>query len=177
MREGNDMSNSMRNHEGDLNLGRPEVLRYFSSIAGNRAGVLGFIQNMDRVDRWAVDHQEFDCPGSASIAFLLSRVQTVISKNVSVIDQAPRELLGVLAHLTTSRCIFLFHYITHHNAKVLPAIVSVEPQLDDAGRIDLLTLQRRIVVLERAQILDNIFSRKRLAEVSAIMRLGNEKEK
>ena len=57
MRKGNDMSNSMRNHEDDLNLGRPEVLRYFSSMAGNRAGVLGFIQNMDRVDRWAVDHQ------------------------------------------------------------------------------------------------------------------------
>lgn len=177
MREGDDMSNSMRNHEDDLNLGRSEVLRYFSSMAGNRAGVLGFIQNMDRVDRWAVDHQEFDCPGSASIAFLLSRVQTVISKNVSVIDQVPRELLGVLAHLTTSRCVFLFHYITHRNAKVLSAIVSVESQLDDAGRIDLLTLQRRIVALERAQILGDIFSQERLAEVSAIMRLGNEKEK
>lgn len=156
----------------DIDLRRQSVSLHFSALLGSKAG-LNYLAGMDAVDSWAFDHEHTEDAHAADVAWTLARLGSAIQQNIEVLDHAPGELVRVLAHLTTSRSVYVTDYITRHNPQALAAMqLAGEDFENDPVLLEKLVMQRRLVALERAGVLARVFSRERLGEIERIMNLS-----
>ncbi|MFK0093901.1 type IV secretion protein IcmW [Pseudomonas sp. NPDC090592] len=150
-----------------LDLTAHGVLGHFAKSSRN-AQMVKFLVSMDRLDRWAVDFDE-DAPAQQfEIQLLMQELQSFVETYARVLHQVPQAFAELLAHLTSSRCMYLARYAAQHNDAFNAALAPLlAGDLSQPG--DLAAFRRRLDAFSKAHLLSEIFSAERLREISQIM--------
>jgi len=149
----------------ELDLTATGVFQHFVA-SGRRGQVLTFLMALDRLDSWAVDYHETNSPRVFDIQAYLLDLQTFVEASATVLHRVPREFVGVLAHLTTTRCMYLIRYVAQHNPAFLDHLAYLMEGEVDA---DLAAIRRRFEAFSKARVLGEMFSGKRLHRIVSIM--------
>lgn len=151
-----------------LSLSRGEIDGYF--LKGNQnLRLMSFLMALDRVDSWAMDFREDEVPDQIAFRQLLGTLESVMKECVSVLHELPLRMADILAHLTTSRSLYLIRFATQHNPAFLNALAVTLEQHSDAD-LNVAALRRRLEAFAKAHLLGEIFSGARLARILQIMR-------
>ena len=159
-----------------FSLDRAEIRQYFSRLTNDNDQIIQFVLSLDEIDHWALDHDSLGQRSNHDSQLLLNHIENLVSKYAEVFDQTPSDVIRLLAHLTTSRCVYLLNHMAARNDHLMTAIDSVGPELDEDFGIDWMTLQRRRQALSRALLLEDVFSSNRLGEIVSILRGKHEIE-
>lgn len=143
------------------------VFQHFVS-SGRRGQLLTFLLALDRLDRWAVDFEEHSSPQAFEVQLYLNDLGEFVKASASVLHRVPREFGELLAHLTTTRCMYLIRYVGQHNPKFLDELASLLDG-DVGANSDLAAIKRRFEAFSRARLLGEIFSGQRLSRIISIM--------
>lgn len=154
-----------------LDLTAHAVFQHFVS-SGKRGQLLAFLLALDRYDKWTVDFQESTSPQVFDIQHYLQELSLFVADSASVLHRVPRELAEVLAHLTTTRCMYLIRYIGQHNPEFLDSLATLLEQHGEDAHVA--AIRRRFEAFSKARMLGEIFSGKRLSRIVTIM--GNTEE-
>ncbi|MBC3479041.1 hypothetical protein D3C76_431440 [compost metagenome] len=150
-----------------LDLTAHGVLGHFAASSRN-VQLLNFLMAMDRVDRWAVDFDE-DAPGQQfEIQLLMQEIQTFVEAYARVLHRLPQPFAELLAHLTSSRCMYLVRYVAQRNEAFTGALAALLGS-DSAQSMDLAAFRRRLDAFSKTHLLSEIFCGERLREISQIM--------
>jgi hypothetical protein len=152
----------------ECDLTAQRVMEHFGTI--DRHGrVLTFVLALDRMDRWAVDFAELTSPHDFQLQLFLSELARFVHTASAALHRAPAEFAEVLAHLTTSRCLYVMRYLAQRSPHFLEALGDRLESDAAATNLNLLAVRRRLDALERAKLLSEIFSPERLRRIIAIM--------
>lgn len=150
-----------------LDLTAHGVLGHFAKSSRN-AQLVKYLMSMDRLDRWTVDFDE-DAPGQQfEIQLLMQEIQDFIETCAGVLHRVPQPFAEMLAHLTSSRCMYLVRYVAQRNATFTG---SLAPLLagDLSQPADIMAFRRRLDAFSKAHLLSEIFCTERLREITQIM--------
>jgi len=106
----------------------------------------------------------------------LQELATFVERSALALHRVPKEFVELLAHLTTTRCIYLIRYIAQKNPEFLDELTYLIEQ-DDGMNPDVSAIRRRIVAFSNARMLGEIFSGKRLERIVEIMRSYKDEER
>jgi hypothetical protein len=132
--------------------------------------LMNFILSLDRVDRWAVDYDEFNADNRIEIQEVLRAMEDLVQNSVTVLHRVPRQLSEILAYFTTSRCIHLIRHISEKNPEFMEQFTLHLDDLSPDDSVALIAVKRRLEALSKAKVLGDLFSGKRLERITAIMR-------
>ncbi|NIF27668.1 type IV secretion protein IcmW [Pantoea sp. Tr-811] len=150
-----------------LDLTAHGVLGHFAKSSRN-AQLVNFLMSMDRLDRWAVDFNE-DAPAQQfEIQLLMQEIQAFVESCARALHRVPRPFAELLAHLTSSRCVYLMRYVAQHNETFSGALAALL-ESDPNTSADLKAFRHRLDAFSKARLLGEIFSGPRLREISQIM--------
>lgn len=150
-----------------LDLTAHGVLGHFAKSSHN-ARLVHFLTTMDRLDRWAVDFDE-DAPAHQfEIQLLMQEVQAFVEAYARVLHQVPQPFAELMAHLTSSRCMYLVRYVAQRNEAFTGAIAPLLAG-DLSQPAELTAFRGRLEAFSKAHLLSEIFSAERLREISQIM--------
>jgi hypothetical protein len=149
-----------------LDLDIASVWRHFQSAD---SGLLHFLITLDRLDTWAVDFNEMASEKSLEIQAYLVELGQLVRSSASVLHTVPQELAHLLAHLTSSRCLYLIRYVSQQNPSFLGKLEELMLESVGSDHSDLTTLNRRFFAFEKAKVLSEIFSASRLMRIASIM--------
>jgi hypothetical protein len=151
----------------ELDLTAHGVLQHFVS-SGRRGQLLTFLLALDRLDKWAVDFNEMTSPQAFDIQLYLQDLSQFVGASTAVLHCVPREFAEVLAHLTTTRCMYLIRYVAQGNPQFLDNLAFL---IESEGEVDpnLAAIRRRFEAFSKARLLGEIFSGKRLTRIVSIM--------
>lgn len=144
-----------------------EVFQHFVA-SQKRAQLLTFLLALDRFDKWAVDFNEMTSPQVFDIQLYLQELASFVESSAKVLHRVPREFTEVLAHLTTTRCIYLIRYVAQKNPEFLDQLTYLI-ELDDGGDPNVAAIRRRFEAFSKARLLGEIFSGQRLSRIVSIM--------
>lgn len=151
----------------DLDLTAHGVFQHFVAN-GRRGQLLTFVLALDRLDRWAVDYNEMTSPKKFDIQLYLQDLGDFVQASAAVLHRVPREFAEVLAHLTTTRCMYLIRFVSQHNKQFLDTLAFLIET--EGGRSPSLSaIRRRFEAFSKARLLGEIFSGKRLNRIVSIM--------
>jgi hypothetical protein len=153
--------------DGECDLTAQRVAQHFAAI-GRRGQLLTFLLALDRLDRWTVDFAEMQSPERFDLQLFLHELSGVVHGSFSVLHRVPREFSEVLAHLTTTRCLYLIQHIAQRNPQFLDSLtflLAAEAGSDP----NLAAIRRRFEAFSRARLLGQIFSGPRLERIVSIM--------
>jgi len=133
--------------------------------------MINFLMSLDQVDKHAVDYNEIESGEKFEIQLFMQELQGFIENNLSVLNFIPHELIDILCQLTSTRCIYLLHFIKQHNREFFNELMELlnNTTTQSASAI---VLRRRLDVFNKAQQLCKIFSGKRLTQIIKIMRMN-----
>ncbi len=154
---------------GELDLTSHGILRHFARSTGN-VRLLNFLMALDRVDTWAVDYDSDSQTTSQAIEVnaVMDSLRELVEQNVQVMHLVSPELAEILAHLTTSRCIYLIRFVGHHNPEFMDAFGELLEH--ESGRsASVHALRRRLEAFTRAKLLSDVFSSHRIERILKIM--------
>lgn len=154
---------------GELDLTSHGILQHFAKSTQN-VRLLNFLMALDRVDTWAVDYDsEAQTTGQAiEVNAVMDSLRELVEENVQVMHLVSPELAEILAHLTTSRCIYLIRFVGHHNPEFMESFgVLLENESDRSASVH--ALRRRLEAFTRARLLSDVFSTHRLERILKIM--------
>lgn len=154
-----------------LDLTAHAVFQHFAST-GKRGQLLAFLLALDRYDDWTVDFKETTSPNAFDIQYYLQELSTFVAESATVLHRVPHELAEVLAHLTTTRCMYLIRYIGQQNPEFLDSLAKLLEQHGNDAHVA--AIRRRFEAFSKARMLGEIFSGKRLSRIVSIM--GNPEE-
>lgn len=151
----------------NVDLRSVEVYQHFVS-EGRSTKMLTFLLALDRFDRWAVDYNENTSPELFDIQLYLQELGSVVSSAVKVLHRVPLALAETLAHVTTSRCMYLIRFIGQHNPKFLDNLAFL---IENDGGADpnIAVIRRRFEAFSKAKMLGEIFAPDRLNRIVSIM--------
>lgn len=143
------------------------VLGHFAKTTQN-VQLLSFLLALDGVDTWAVDFEEDQAKNVFEIKLFIQNLQQFVETKSSVLHLVPEKFTDLLAHLTTSRCMYLIRFVGQHNDGFLEQL---ELLLAEAkgGSVNLSTVRRRLEAFGKAKLLGEIFSGKRLTRITKLM--------
>lgn len=150
-----------------VDLRSVEVYQHF--VSGDRSTkMLTFLLALDRFDRWAVDYNETTSPELFDIQIYLQELGHLVESAVAVLHRVPQQLAELLAHVTTSRCMYLLRYIGQHNPKFLDNLAFL---VENDGGVDpnIAVIRRRFEAFGKAKMLGEIFSGERLNRIVSVM--------
>ncbi len=150
-----------------LDLSSHGVLGHFARSTRNPR-LLTFLMALDRVDRWAVDFDEAESPSSIEIQMFLRDLERFVESSLPVLHRVPTEFGDMLAHLTSSRCLYLVQKVSEHGEGFFDAL-SLLLQGEDGASAGISTVKRRLDAFSRAKLLGEIFSHGRLTRIMKIM--------
>ncbi|WP_409312305.1 type IV secretion protein IcmW [Pseudomonas putida] len=150
-----------------LDLTAHGVLGHFAKSSRN-AQLVKFLVSMDRLDRWTVDFEEDASTHQFEIQLLMQELQSFVEAYARVLHQVPQAFAELLAHLTSSRCMYLTRYVAQHNDAFSRALAPLLAG-DLSQLADLTVFRRRLDAFSKAHLLSEIFSAERLREISQIM--------
>lgn len=143
------------------------VLSHFAQSSRNVA-LLNFLMALDRQDQWTVDFDENQSPRSMEIQLYIQELQGFIEHYTPVLHRVPEALIDVLAQVTTSRCMYLIHYLSERNERFFESlVVALERQIHTSSSAGI--VKRRLDAFKGAELLGEIFSEKRLKRITDIM--------
>lgn len=151
----------------ECNLSAQRVIEHFAVI-GRGGRLLTFLMALDRVDRWAVDFEESSCPHVFQLQRFLSELEHLVLSRCTALHRVPGEFAEVLAHLTTTRCLYVMRYLSQRSPQFLDAMAECL-QAEHAASANLAVVRRRLEALGRARLLAEIFSPERLQRIAIIM--------
>lgn len=154
---------------GELDLTSHGILTHFAKSTRN-VRLLNFMMALDRVDTWAVDYDAENQTAAQAIevSALMDNLRELIENSVPVLHRVPAELAEVLAHITTSRCMYLIRFVGHHNAAFMEAFGELLEQ--ESGKSPSIhALRRRLEAFSKAKLLSDIFARNRIERIMKIM--------
>lgn len=151
----------------DLDLTAHGVFQHFVA-SGRRGQLLTFLMALDRLDQWAVDYSEMTSPQAFDIQLYLQDLARLVEASSLVLHRVTREFSEVLAHLTTTRCMYLIRYVAQVNPKFLDGLAFLIESEGDANP-NLAAIRRRFEAFSKARLLGEIFSGKRLHRIVSIM--------
>lgn len=152
---------------GELDLTAHGVFQHFVS-SGRRGQLLTFLLALDRLDKWAVDFNEMTSPQAFDIQLYLQDLGRFVAASAVVLHRVPREFAEVLAHLTTTRCMYLIRYVAQNNPQFLDSLAMLI-EAGGATEPNLVAIRRRFEAFSKARLLGEIFSGKRLHRIVSIM--------
>jgi hypothetical protein len=155
-----------------VDLTAHEVFQHFVS-SGKRGQLLAFLLALDRYDTWAVDFQESTSPQVFDIQQYLQELSDFVGGSVTVLHRVPAELAEVLAHLTTTRCMYLIRFIGQRNPEFLDALARLLEQ-DGGANPNISAIRRRFQAFSNGNLLGEMFSGARLRRIVAIMGSNEE---
>ena len=150
-----------------LDLTAQGVYKHFVA-SGDQVKILSFLLSLDRMDRWAVDFDEMSSPETVNIQLYLEELLQFLQTSSEALHKIPREFAEVLAHLTSTRCMYVLRYVSQHNTQFLDAL-AYSIGSDEGKDPHLTTIKRRFEVFSRARLLGDIFSGARLSRIVSIM--------
>lgn len=153
--------------DGPLDLSQQAVLKHFAESTQS-AHLLTFLLSLDSVDRWAVDFNEGQSATAFEVQLFLQEFQRFVETSVTVLHRIPKELAAILAHLTTSRCMYVIRYAGQHNDGFSEQF-SVLLEQEAGASVDVAALKRRLEAFSKAQLLGAVFSGQRLDRIMKIM--------
>jgi hypothetical protein len=151
----------------EVDLRAHAVFQHFVTSA-RRGQLLTFLLALDRLDRWAVDYNEMTSPQVFDIQLYLQDLARVVEEGAKVLHRVPREFAEVLAHLTTTRCMYLIRYVSQHNPQFLDSLAFLI-ESDGGADPNVAAIKRRFEAFSKARLLGEIFSGKRLDRIVSIM--------
>jgi len=150
-----------------LSLTAHGVLGHFAQSTRN-AQLLSFLLALDRVDRWAVDFDEDQAANTLDIQLFLQELHEFVESSLPVLHRVPEEFAELLAHLTTTRCMYLIRFVGQRNESFLDELASLIDR-GAAASPSVAAIQRRFEAFSKARLLGEIFSGKRLTRITQIM--------
>lgn len=151
----------------ELDLTAHGVFQHFVA-SGRRGQLLTFLLALDRLDKWAVDFNEMTSPQAFDIQLYLQDLSRFVAASSEVLHRVPREFAEVLAHLTTTRCMYLIRYVSQNNPDFLDGLAFLI-ESDGGADPNLVAIRRRFEAFSKARLLGEIFSGKRLHRIVSIM--------
>lgn len=151
---------------GALDLSMPGVVRHFGGDDATRQ-LQPWLQALDRQDRWAVDFGGPSSPQAADVQRCLELAAHLVDTCVGVLHRVPKEFAEVLAHLTTSRCMYLVRHVSQRNLQFFESLAFLIAS--DGARPDVALIRSRFDAFSKAQRLGEIFSSQRLHRIVSIM--------
>jgi hypothetical protein len=151
----------------ELDLTAHGVFGHFVT-SGRRGQLLAFLLALDRLDSWAVDFNELTSPQVFDIQLYLQDLKQFVESSSQVLHKVPREFAEVLAHLTTTRCMYLIRYVSQTNPQFLDSLAYLI-ESEDGDNQNLAAIRRRFEAFSKARLLGEIFSGKRLHHIVSIM--------
>lgn len=150
-----------------LDLRAHSVLAHFAKSSRN-VQLLNFLMALDRVDKWAVDFQADESEGDFDVQLLMQEVERFVEASAPVLHRVPREFTDLLAHLTTSRCMYLVRFVGQRNDAFVESLGFLL-ESDSGESPNIAAVRRRFEAFSRARLLGEIFSGPRLREINQIM--------
>jgi hypothetical protein len=151
----------------EMDLTAHGVYQHFVS-SGRRGQLVNYLLSLDRMDRWAVDHNEMTSPEAFAIQLLLKDLGAFVEEAAALLHLVPQEFATVLAHLTTTRCMYVIRYVSQHNPEFLDTLGQLIAN-DRGAHPDLSVILRRFQAFSKGRLLGEIFSGKRLERIVSIM--------
>jgi hypothetical protein len=164
------MSESASTPQG-LDLRAHTVYESFATAADS-GRLLTFLLALDRLDRWAVDFGEGVTGDGFDVQLFLLELGALVASSSDVLHRVPREFSEVLAHLTTTRCLYVVRELSRRNPLFLDSLATVLSAT--GGDANLGAIRRRFEAFDRAQLLGEIFCEERLQRILTIM--GNHSD-
>ena len=155
----------------ELDLDSHSVLGHFAAGGGADAvRTLNFLLELDGVDRWAVDYSEHSRVDAEAIRLraFIGNLERVVREHAAVLDHQVGPLVYLLGGITTSRCMLILRYLTQKNDRFVEQLARTL-EVTESEDVMVLTVRRRLVAFERAQMLGRIFSGARLLRIMQIM--------
>lgn len=143
------------------------VLAHFAKSSRN-VQLLNFLMALDRVDKWAVDFEADESGGDFDVQLLMQEVERFVEASAPVLHRVPREFTDLLAHLTTSRCMYLVRFVAQRNDAFVESLGFLL-ESDSGESPNIAAVRRRFEAFSRARLLGEIFSGPRLREINQIM--------
>lgn len=151
----------------ELDLTRYGVLGQFARSTRNPR-LMQFLLALDRVDRWAVDFDEEHSERVFDVRAFVHDLQSFVDASVPVLHRVPREFADILAHVTTTRCIYLLRFVGERNNQFVDALARLL-EADGAQSANIAAVRRRLEAFSKARLLGEIFSGRRLTRIMQIM--------
>lgn len=152
---------------GTLDLTSHGVLGHFAKSTRN-VQLLTFLLALDRVDKWAVDYNEDQSSKAFEIQLFMQDLQRFVEASLPVLHRVPEEFSEILAHLTTTRCMYLIRFVGQRNEEFLEKLgFLLEEGAESSPNIA--AVRRRLEAFSKAKLLGEIFSGKRLTRITKIM--------
>ncbi len=107
-------------------------------------------------------------PQAFDIQLYLQDLSRFVAASSEVLHRVPREFAEVLAHLTTTRCMYLIRYVSQNNPDFLDGLAFLI-ESDGGSDPNLVAIRRRFEAFSKARLLGEIFSGKRLHRIVSIM--------
>jgi hypothetical protein len=150
-----------------LDLTAHGVFQHFAG-SGRRGQLLTFLLALDRLDKWAVDFNEMTSPNAFDIQLYMQDLSKFVLSSSLVLHRVSREFSEVLAHLTTTRCMYVIRYVSQTNPRFLDALALLI-ESDEGVDPNLIAIRRRFEAFSKARLLGEIFSGRRLHRIASIM--------
>jgi hypothetical protein len=122
---------------------------------------------LDRLDRWAVDFGEGVTGDTFDVQLFLLELGALVESSFTMLHRVPREFSEILAHLTTTRCLYLVRELSRRNPLFLDSLTAALSVPN--GDVNLCAIRRRFEAFERAQLLGEIFCEERLQRIVSVM--------
>jgi hypothetical protein len=161
---------------GDLNgetllpsLDIRDIMQFYRNRSPS-GRMLKFVLDLDRMDRWCVDFSS-EMPGVVDQE-VLDGLERVLQDYREVLGEVPQDLLPVLTRLTTSRSLYVLHYVAQNHPEFIDRFISLLEQNstgNDPAAVDIRTIRRRLDAFYRAKLLQEVFSGERLQRITKIM--------
>lgn len=150
-----------------LNFQQQSVFRFFASL-GHPLPLLSLLEQMDGVDEWALDFNLNDRPDRLAIGVILDQFEFIVNRHVGRLHAGMPHMLAMLSHLTTSRCIYLLHFVSQKNPEFMTAFLDAIEN-ERASNLDADALYKRLNSFFRSALLSRIFSGERLKRITKIL--------
>jgi len=151
-----------------FDLGVTAVQRHFAQSTRS-VRLLNFLMSLGRVDQWAVDYGEREQGDTFHIAIFVSELEAFVRENLSVLHKVSHEFAVILSYLTTMRCLYLIQYVGQENENFLERLILLLQGEEAQSSPNIATIKRRLEAVNKAKLLGDIFSGKRLTRISQIM--------
>ncbi|QTP13343.1 hypothetical protein [Serratia symbiotica] len=136
-----------------------------------------YVNKLDSVDRWAFD---FGSEDSEEVKIALKDIEAIFSKHVDVLHLFPENVLYVLSHMKTSRCLYLINYLCTMNPSFLAMLEKLLIEGSAAESNQKLTnncnvILQRLQVIDRTKLLEKVYSKSRFEYINRLMAKGAKK--
>lgn len=131
-----------------------------------------FVARMDAVDSWTFDFDELNQPDATTINDFINNLEGLVLLHAEHLHVKLVELTSVLSRLTSSRCIYILHYLSIQNERFLPLFIDHIDRTQNES-VESLSVIKRLIAFYRAELIGEIFSKKRIGLVLSVLKAND----